>query len=148
VRVIEIALQNFDTHENNFAKTRELAAAIDPAFAALVADLAQRDLLDSTVLLCLGEFGRTPKINAKEGRDHWPAAFSCLVGGGGLTPGVLIGATDPTGERKEPDNPIQIPDLYATVLRALEVDPAHKTATPIGRPIKYSDGTVIPELLT
>jgi len=147
VRVIEIALQNFDTHENNFAKNRELAGVLDPGFAALVADLAERDLLDSTALLCLGEFGRTPKINAKDGRDHWPAAFSCLMGGGGLTPGVLIGATDPTGERKEPDNPIQLPALYATILRTLGIDPAHPSATPIGRPIKYSDGTVIPELL-
>lgn len=148
VRVIEIALQNFDTHANNFAKNRELAGVLDPAFATLITDLSERDLLDSTVLLALGEFGRTPKINAKDGRDHWPAGFSCIVGGGGLTPGVLIGVTDPTGERKEPDNPIQIPDLYATVLRTLGVDPAHQSATPIGRPMKYSDGAVIAQLLS
>jgi hypothetical protein len=148
VRVVEISLQNFDTHENNFAKNRELAAALDPGFAALVAELGDRDLLDSTVLLCLGEFGRTPKINAKDGRDHWPAGFSCIVGGGGLTSGVRIGATDPTGESKEPVDPIQIPDLYATILRTMSIDPAHLSPTPIGRPIKYSDGVVIPQLVS
>jgi hypothetical protein len=148
VRVIEIALLNFDTHENNFATNRELAAILDPACAALIVDLARRDLLESTVLLCLGEFGRTPTINPKDGRDHWPAAFSCLVGGGRLKPGVLIGATDPTGARREPDDPIRIPDLYATILSTFGVNPAQEVVTPVGRPIKYSDGSPIQRLLT
>jgi uncharacterized protein (DUF1501 family) len=147
VRVVEITHLNYDSHEDNFNRHRALAAELDPALSTLVHDLADRHLLDSTALLCLGEFGRTPKINPKEGRDHWPSGFSCLVGGGGLAQGVVLGATDPTGSRKEPDNPVQIPDLYATVLQALGIDFAHQVITPIGRPLRLSDGQPIARLL-
>tara|TARA_R110002073_G_scaffold332412_1_gene518456 strand:- start:2765 stop:4024 length:1260 start_codon:yes stop_codon:yes gene_type:complete len=147
VRAIEVTLQNFDTHNNNFGQHSELAAVLDPAFAALMKDLHDRDLLSSTVVLCLGEFGRTPRINGADGRDHWPHGFSCLLGGGGLRSGVRIGATDPSGERESPEDPITVADLYATVLRGLGVDPTHEINTSIGRPIRYSDGTPITRLL-
>lgn len=147
VRVVEVTHLNYDTHEDNFNKHRLLAADLDPALSALVRDLADRRLLESTVLLCIGEFGRTPRINSKDGRDHWPGGFSCLVGGGGLARGVVLGATDPAGLRKDPDFPIRIPDLYATVLKTLDIDFARQVTTPIGRPMRFSDGKPIGQLL-
>ncbi len=147
VRSVEVTLQNFDTHDDNFTRHQNHATVLDPAFAALLKDLAARDLLASTAVLCLGEFGRTPRINGAEGRDHWPHGFSCLVGGAGLKGGQLIGATDPAGEREKPEDPIGVDDLYATVLTALAIDPAHQVQTPIGRPIKYSNGKPIGRLL-
>ncbi len=148
VRAVEVTLQNFDSHDQNFARHRENAVELDPAFATLVKDLHDRDLMSSTVVLCIGEFGRTPRINGGDGRDHWPQGFSCLVGGANLKSGVLIGATDPSGEREEPEDPIQVHELYATVLKALGIDPAHQVHTSIGRPIRYSDGRPIERLLS
>lgn len=147
VRVVEVTHLNYDAHEDNFNKHRSLAGELDPALSSLVRDLVERQLFESTVILCLGEFGRTPRINPKEGRDHWPTGFSCLVGGGGLARGVVLGATDPTGLRKDPDDPIQIPDLYASVLQALGIDFTHQVITPIGRPIRFSDGKPIARLM-
>ncbi|MCA9122963.1 MAG: DUF1501 domain-containing protein [Planctomycetaceae bacterium] len=147
VRAIEVTLQNFDTHDQNFSRHAELAMTLDGAFTALLKDLHERDLLASTVVLCLGEFGRTPKINGADGRDHWPHGFSCLLGGGDLRSGALIGATDPTGREEEPEDAVPVPDLYATVLKGLGIDPTHQINTSIGRPIRYSDGTPIDRLL-
>jgi hypothetical protein len=147
VRAVEVTLQNFDTHDQNFIQHKELAGTLDGAFAALLKDLYDRDLLASTVVLCLGEFGRTPQINGADGRDHWPHGFSCLVGGSNLRSGVLVGATDPTGLKESPEDPIPVPDLYATVLKGLGIDPTHQVNTSIGRPIRYSDGTPIDRLL-
>jgi hypothetical protein len=147
VRAIEVTHENYDSHSNNFATHRKNAVVLDAAFASLLGDLGERDLLDSTVVLCIGEFGRTPAINPDDGRDHWPSGFSCLVGGGGLSAGVVIGATDPTGDRKEPEDPVPVADLYATILRALGIDPTHQVPTPIGRPMRYSAGTAIDRLL-
>jgi len=148
VTVVEVSLSGFDTHERNFSQVTNLATQLDPGLAALVADLVARDLWESTVVLCLGEFGRTPKINRKEGRDHWPTGFSCLVGGGGLRGSAVVGATDPTGRESEPQDPATVADLYATILRAAGIDPAHQVITPIGRPMKFSEGTPIKELST
>jgi uncharacterized protein (DUF1501 family) len=145
--VVEVTHLNYDTHEDNFQKHRLLAGDLDPALSSLVRDLADRHLLESTVILCLGEFGRTPRINPNDGRDHWPGGFSCLVGGAGLSRGIVLGATDPAGNRKDPDDPIQLPDLYATVLQALGIDFTHQVITPIGRPIRLSDGKPIARLL-
>jgi hypothetical protein len=149
VRAVEVTLPGFDSHTGNYEAHRENAAMLDPALASLLRDLKQRDLLDSTVVLCIGEFGRTPIINPLEGRDHWPNGFSCLVGGGGLKSGVVIGETDPnnTDKKVPPQDPIEIADLSATVLQAVGVDPAKTFATKINRPIDYSDGTPIARLL-
>jgi hypothetical protein len=147
VRVVEVTHLNYDTHEDNFNKHRLLAADLDPALSSLMHDLAERRLLESTAVLCLGEFGRTPRVNAKEGRDHWPNGFSCLVGGGGVAGGLVVGATDPTGSRKEPEDPVAIPDLYATVLHALGIEFSRQIITPIGRPLRLSDGKPIERLL-
>jgi hypothetical protein len=148
VRAIEVTLRGFDTHAKNHEGHKTQAAILDPAFAALIADLKKRDLLDSTIVLCIGEFGRTPTINALAGRDHWPHAFSCVVGGGGLKSGLAIGETDPTGAKKEPKDPIKLPDLYATILHRLGVDYAKEYQTPVGRPMAAVDaGSPIQRLL-
>ena len=147
VRAIEVTLSSFDTHANNHKFHQQHATTVDPALAALIQDLADRDLLASTVVLCIGEFGRTPKINPLEGRDHWPTGFSALIGGGGLKGGQVIGATDPTGEKTQPTDPIEVPDLFATILKTCGVDYAREMTTPIGRPMKISDGKPVERLL-
>ena len=147
VRAVEVTLQGFDSHTSNFEAHRENSQILDPALASLVADLRQRDLLDSTVLLCIGEFGRTPNINPLEGRDHWPHGFSCLVGGGGLRSGLVLGGTDPTGKKQEPENPIEVADLFATLFKVCGVDFEKEYMTPIGRPMAVSSGTPCERLL-
>jgi len=147
VRAIEVTLPGWDSHTDNLDTHKTKAAILDPAISTLLRDLKERDLLESTVVLCIGEFGRTPKVNALGGRDHWPTGFSCLLGGSTLHAGRVIGATDPTGKNKDPENPISIPDLYATVMSALGINYAKELMTPIGRPISLSDGKPIPELL-
>ncbi len=85
-----MTLSGFDTHADNYKGHITQTKILDPAFAALMHDLAERDLLASTIVLCIGEFGRTPWINALDGRDHWPHGFSCVIGGGGLKSGQII----------------------------------------------------------
>ena len=146
VRSVEITLSGFDTHTRNFAGHTSQARLLDPALAALVGDLEDRDLLDSTVVLVMGEFGRTPSINPLDGRDHWPHGFSCLLAGAGIACGQVIGSTDPAGVAKQPADPVEIPDLSATVLAALGIDGVREVTTSIGRPMKLSAGTPIPRL--
>jgi Protein of unknown function (DUF1501) len=148
VRSIEVALNGFDSHARNHEAHTNRAKDLDPALAMLLRELADRDLLQSTVVLVTGEFGRTPNINPLEGRDHWPNGFSCLIGGGGLQSGRVIGATDPTGEKKQPDDPIEVANLYATVLKTLGIDYEKEVITPIGRPMKYCAGTPIERLMS
>ena len=147
VRAVEVNLNGFDTHAANFSGHKTQADILDPALATLIGDLKQRDLLESTVLLCIGEFGRTPRINPADGRDHWPTGFSCLVGGGGIKGGQLIGETDPTGKQRTPKTPVHVNQLYATVFSALGVDHEKELITPIGRPMTFSDGKPIKRLL-
>ena len=147
VRSIELTLSGFDTHAANFTGHAARAAVLDPALAALVTDLEERDLLESTVLLVMGEFGRTPAINPLEGRDHWPHGFSCLLGGAGIASGQVVGATDPDGVARMPTDPVEIADLAATVMAALRIDPATEVTTPGGRPMKFSSGSPVARLL-
>lgn len=146
VRAIEVTLPGWDSHASNHEGHVTQAEILDPAFATLLSDLKERDLLDSTVVMCLGEFGRTPTINPLAGRDHWPKWFSGVVGGGGMTSGQLIGETDPAGKEDATD-PIKAQDLYATVMQTLGVDYAQEFITDIGRPIQFSEGTPIERLL-
>ena len=147
VRCVEVTLDGWDSHVNNHEVHRKLVGVLDPAFAALIHDLKLRGLLDRTVVLCGGEFGRTPKVNLAGGRDHWPNGFSVALAGGGLRGGFALGATDPEG-KKAPDRPTAIEDVHATVLAALGLDPATENVAPAtGRPIKLSAGTPIRELL-
>lgn len=147
VRSVEVTLDGWDSHANNMSIHQSNAAILDPAFAALVRDLRERDLLQSTVVLCLGEFGRTPNINPLQGRDHWPTGFSCVLGGGGLQSGVVIGATDPENKKTEPQDPVDVHHLFATVLKVCGVEYNKEVLTPIGRPMAYSSGTPIARLL-
>ncbi|MCA8995373.1 MAG: DUF1501 domain-containing protein [Planctomycetaceae bacterium] len=157
VRAIQVTLQGFDTHANNLEGHRSQAEILDPAFSALIEDLVERDLLDSTIVLCIGEFGRTPWLNPLDGRDHWPVGFSCVVGGGGLRSGLVIGETSPDRafEEKEkrvtesspPKDPVSVPDLYATILTQMGVDPTEEIFTPIGRPIRLSEGSPLTRLV-
>ena len=147
VRCVEVNLNGWDTHTNNHEAHSKLAPTLDAALSALIDDLRQRDLFDKTVILCGGEFGRTPTVNRLDGRDHWPHGFTMLLAGGGLRGGVALGETDPAGGRKVKD-PYDVPDIHATVLTALGIDPAHEELAPIGRPIKLSEGKPISALLS
>ncbi len=146
VRCVEVTLDGWDSHANNHAVCRRLVGVLDPAFAALLRDLKRRDALKDTVVLCLGEFGRTPVVNPVGGRDHWPHGFSAAVAGGGLRGGVAVGETDPAGGRV-PKDPTPVADLHATVLRAAGIDPARNLRSPLGRTFPRSEGTPIAALL-
>ena len=147
VRCVEVTLNGWDTHANNHEGHKTQNAILDPAFSALIQDLKRRELLDSTVVLCGGEFGRTPKLNGVGGRDHWPHGFSVALAGGGIKGGRVIGATDPDGVKKDPDDPRMVEDLHATVLHALGIDHTREFMTSVGRPLAFSEGRVITELL-
>ncbi|MBI1904495.1 MAG: DUF1501 domain-containing protein [Planctomycetia bacterium] len=147
VRCVEVTLAGWDTHVSNFEGTDEQKKLLDPALAALIADLQERGLLKSTVVLCGGEFGRTPKINPTDGRDHWPQGFSFAVAGGGLRGGTVIGATDPDGDPKKVVGKHGIEDLHATVLAALGINFTKEYISRTQRPIQYSSGETIGELL-
>jgi hypothetical protein len=146
VRCIEVTLDGWDTHVNNHKQTQERLTVLDPAFSALLQDLKQRDLLRKTVVLCLGEFGRTPNINPAGGRDHWPDGFSVALAGGSVRAGRVVGVTDPEGSKRVV-RPVSVGDLHATVLTALGIDPHKGNISPIGRPIRLADGEPIRELV-
>jgi uncharacterized protein (DUF1501 family) len=147
VRCVEVTLEGWDSHVNNHEIHRARLKQLDPAFASLLRDLARRKLLERTIVLCCGEFGRTPKVNLAGGRDHWPTGFSLALAGGGLRGGLTIGETDPAGI-KVPARETSIEDVHATVLAALGLDPTKENIAPAtGRPLKLSQGRPIPELL-
>jgi len=146
VTCIEVRSNGWDTHDDNFATTSRLAGEVDPAMAALIADLKQRGLLETTVVLCIGEFGRTPRITPRVGRDHYPRVFSAVIAGGGVRGGQVIGSSTADGTEIA-DQPVTVNDLFTSVCTALHVDPARENASPLGRPMKIVDGgEVIPEL--
>jgi hypothetical protein len=147
VRCIEVTLDGWDTHVNNHKQVQERLTVLDPAFSALLGDLKQRDLLRKTLVLCLGEFGRTPNINPTGGRDHWPDGFSVALAGGGIRAGQVVGATDPEGSKKV-QRPVSVGELHATVLSALGLDPKKGNISPIGRPIRLADGEPVRELIS
>ena len=138
VKYVEVVLDGWDTHQDNFGKTQKLMGVLDPAMATLLGELDERKLLDSTLVMWMGEFGRTPNVNANEGRDHHPQAWSAVLAGGGVRGGVVHGRTDDTGE-KVVENPTSVPDLFATVATLLGMDPAKEVMTPRGRPVSLTD---------
>ncbi len=146
VRCVEVTLAGWDTHANNHAFTASQLKILDPAFAALLQDLRDRKLLDKTLVLCAGEFGRTPRINPVGGRDHWPSGFTVALAGGGIRGGQVIGETDPEG-KAEPKDPVQVGDLHATILKSLGIDFEKVSQTPIGRTVKFAEGEPIERLL-
>ena len=116
-----------------------LAGPLDAGLAAFIGDLAERGLLDQTLIACFGEFGRTPKINGDNGRDHWNDVFSAVLAGGGIRGGQAIGKSDAKGEAVA-ERPVKVADLHATLLAAFGVDAAKEYRTPDGRPIKLTNG--------
>jgi uncharacterized protein (DUF1501 family) len=139
VRLVEVTLDGWDTHQDNFGRTQKLMGALDPAMSALVSDLEKRRLLDKTLVIWMGDFGRTPRINENEGRDHHPGAWTAVLAGGGVRGGVVHGQTDATGDTVA-SGKIAVPDLFATVAKQLGMDPNKSFDTPSGRPISISDG--------
>ena len=146
VRCVEVTLNGWDTHANNLEGQATQVKILDAAYASLIRDLKKLGLLQSTIVVCGGEFGRTPKINKVAGRDHWPHGFSMLVAGGGFAGGRVIGSTDPQGEKKEPERPVLVEDLHATIQSLLGIDYAKEVMTPVGRPMALSKGEPVKEL--
>ena len=128
----------WDTHQNNFDSVKRLSEVLDPAWAALMDDLKNRGLLDTTLIVWMGEFGRTPKINQAKGRDHFPNAWSTVLAGGGIKGGQVIGASTPDGMNVA-EHKVEVPDLIATVCHALGVDPMKQNPSNVGRPIRIAD---------
>jgi hypothetical protein len=148
VRFVEVTLKGWDTHEDNFTRVEELCGQVDPGFSTLVEDLRERGLWDSTLVVWMGEFGRKPVINAREGRDHFTRGFSAVLGGCGLPEGYVLGSTSPDGEEIV-DRPVSTADLFHTLLTTLGINPLAEYRTPSKRPITLADDTAaaIPELL-
>jgi uncharacterized protein (DUF1501 family) len=138
VAAVEVILDGWDTHNDNFNRTRDLCQQLDPALATLLADLQRRELLEETLVVCMGEFGRTPTITPSSGRNHWPNNYCVVLAGGGIQPGRVIGATDATGE-KIVARPVQVADLFATFAQALGLERDKEFATPLGRTIRLVD---------
>lgn len=147
VPFVEVGLPGWDTHEDNEDRVRRLCGPLDTAASALLDDLAASGLLDQTLVVWLGDFGRTPRINPRGGRDHYPAVSSVLLAGGGIAGGQVVGATDRDGVEIV-ERPVAVADLVRTMVTALGLDPEATRASPSGRPISMVDGgTVIDELL-
>jgi uncharacterized protein (DUF1501 family) len=141
VRIVSVSrgFNTWDHHKDVFNALQNTSLPeLDRAAATLLDDLSQRGLLDSTLVLVTGEFGRTPEINVDAGRDHWPNAFSALVAGAGIQGGRVWGATDEIGMYVK-DNPVEVPDLIATIYSKLGIDYSKEYMSNIGRPIRILD---------
>jgi uncharacterized protein (DUF1501 family) len=133
----------WDTHINNFDGVRRLSEVLDPAWATLMEDLKSRGLLDSTLIVWMGEFGRTPKINGQQGRDHWANSWTAVLGGGGIKGGQVVGKTSKDGTTVE-ERPVAVADFLATVALALGVDITKRNHSNVGRPIRIVEPTAKP----
>jgi hypothetical protein len=136
----------WDTHADNFRQVRRLSGELDSGWATLMTELAERGLLQNTTILWISEFGRTPVINPNAGRDHFPAAWSCVFAGGGIKGGQAYGRTSADGMTVE-ENKVGIGDVLATLCAALGVPPDHENITPGDRPIKLAEGRPIGDIL-
>jgi hypothetical protein len=126
----------WDTHINNFDTVRRLSEVLDPAWATLIDDLKQRGLLESTLIVWMGEFGRTPRINGNQGRDHWANAWSTVLAGGGIRGGQAVGQTSADGMNIESERHTSVPDFICTIAHALGLDPTRQNMSNVGRPIR------------
>jgi uncharacterized protein (DUF1501 family) len=138
----------WDTHRNNFKHLRErLVPPTDQAFATLLEDLGARGMLDDTLVICLGEFGRTPRVNAHGGRDHWAPLQSVVLAGAGIRNGSVYGSSDPRGALPA-DQPVSPADLTATLLHLLGVPAELEIRDRTGRPLRACEGKVVSGLLS
>ncbi|HMF13733.1 MAG TPA: DUF1501 domain-containing protein, partial [Gemmataceae bacterium] len=128
----------WDTHGNNFEQVKQLSAVLDAAWGTLMTDLKERGLLDSTLIVWMGEFGRTPQINQNGGRDHFPNAWSTALAGGGIKGGGAVGKTSKDGTKVE-DRKVTVQDFLATICEALGIDPTKQNQSNVGRPIRIVD---------
>ena len=135
VRFVQVNRGGFDNHGNIFQAMRNHGADMDPAIASLISDLKANGKLEKTLIVVLSEFGRTPRINDGGGRDHWARVFSCMMAGGGIKGGSIIGASDPDG-MEVAERPVKVADLHATLCHALGIDLNKELTTPQGRPIR------------
>lgn len=157
VSFISILNTGWDTHDGLVLRLRDgyagaqvgvgLVPTFDLAFSALIGDLQERGLLEETLVVAMGEFGRTPKLNVRGGRDHWPRVFSVVLAGAGIKSGQVIGSSDRVGESPR-DNPITPADLAYTLYTLLGINPKHELHTSDGRPVQVNQGgTLISQLL-
>lgn len=149
VPIVEVALGaglGWDTHQDNFAAVRRLSTELDLGWGTLLNELRQRDLLATTTVLWMGEFGRTPQINGNGGRDHFPTAWTCVFAGGGIRGGQYYGKTSDDGMQVEAD-PVDHAAVLATFCRAAGVDPAEENLSPQGRPHAIVAGAPIDAIL-
>jgi uncharacterized protein (DUF1501 family) len=147
VPYVEVGMRGWDTHEDNFGRVRTLSEELDRGASALIDDLIAGGLWSETLLIWLGDFGRTPRINARGGRDHFPRVSSVVLGGGPIRAGEVIGASDRNGEDIA-ERPVTVPDLFASIAAALGIDAGETHVTPVGRPVTTVDeaGAVVGEL--
>jgi hypothetical protein len=134
----------WDTHLNNFDGVRRLSAVLDPAWATLMDDLRSRGLLDSTLIVWMGEFGRTPRINGQGGRDHWANAWSTVLAGGGIRGGQVYGRTSQGGDTVESNRAVSVGDFIATIALALGVNGDQQNISNVGRPIRIVEPNSTP----
>lgn len=148
VSFVEVSLDGWDTHANNFERVKELSRQLDRGAASLMKDLRDRGLLKDTLIVCQGEFGRTPRINGQSGRDHWPSTWSVMLAGAGIRGGQVIGSTSRDGIELA-SKPTHTADLLATIFRGIGLDPRKQNMSNVGRPIRLADpsGEPIEELL-
>ena len=139
VTFVEVGLGNWDAHADVFEKTRQLTDQLDQPMAQLIRDLKQRGMLERTLVIWMGEFGRTPKINSRAGRDHFPRAFNVALAGGGVRGGQVIGKTD-AGGNEVVDRPVTVQDLFQSFCKSLRIDSEVENMSPAGRPIRIVDG--------
>ena len=146
VTFVEVQSTGWDTHGNELPALKKLIPPVDQGMAALLTDLRQRGLLENTLVIWMGEFGRTPRINLTAGRDHFPKAFNMALAGCGVKGGRVIGATDKLGTEVV-ERPILVQDLFCTFCQALGIDPRRENQSNVGRPIKIvEDGEAVKEV--
>ena len=151
VSFVTVNNRGWDTHDRMVTRLKDgydgarvpvgLVPSLDMALSALLDDRGDRGLLQETLVVVMGEFGRTPKLNVNAGRDHWPRVFSVLLAGGGIRPGVIYGSSDLQGESPK-ENPVTPSQLVATLYQALGIDPNGKLQSPDGRPIRLANGAL------
>jgi len=134
--------RNWDSHQDNFTTVKSLCGSLDQGWSALLSDLKDRGRLASTLIVWMGEFGRTPTINTQGGRDHFPSAWSTVLAGA-IQGGQCIGKTSGSGASVT-DRPVSHADLIATICKALELDPMFQNMSNAGRPIRLADPVAKP----
>ncbi len=149
VRCVTINMDGWDTHTDNFTALKDSRLpALDKGYATLLRDLTERGMLDTTLVVWMGEFGRTPVINASAGRDHWSQVFSVCMGGGGVKTGMTVGTSNERSEAPK-DRPVRVEDIAATLYKAMGIDYEKEYMSPQERPFKINyDGTPLPELIS